>query len=127
MDTEQQIRHFGFNQDASCLGFALSDGFIVKDSSNLSNRFGRSMSQPILSIISIEIWLILLLIDLEFEFGLKLIAMLGRSNIVAFVGDGENYNFSEKKLIIWDDAQAEIIAELVFRTKILNVKMTREL
>lgn len=52
--------------------------------------------------------------------------MLYNSNILALVGGGKYPKYSRNKVILWDDHQAKVIAELSFTTYIKNVKMKKE-
>jgi hypothetical protein len=52
--------------------------------------------------------------------------MLYNSNILALVGGGKYPKHSRNKIIIWDDFQAKVMAELSFTTYIKNVKMKKE-
>ena len=60
------------------------------------------------------------------EGGIGLVEMLYRSNILAIVGGGKYPKYSRNKVIIWDDIQAKVIAELSFTTYVKNVKMKKE-
>jgi hypothetical protein len=49
-------------------------------------------------------WLFLLINNfLEFEGGIRMAEMLFRTNIIGFVGTGNNPSYSSKRLILWDD------------------------
>jgi hypothetical protein len=52
--------------------------------------------------------------------------MLYKSNILALVGGGKYPKHSRNKIIIWDDFQAKVMAELSFTTYIKNVKMKKD-
>ena len=55
--------------------------------------------------------------------GVGLCEMLGKSNIVALVGAGENPEFSQKKLIIYDTKKNKPYCEFFYENeKILNIK-----
>ena len=58
--------------------------------------------------------------------GIGIIEMLKRTNILALVGGGENPRFSPRKIIIWDDHQANIIGILVFNKEVLNVRIRND-
>ncbi len=52
--------------------------------------------------------------------------MLYKSNILALVGGGKYPKHSRNKIIIWDEYQGKVIAEMSFTTYIKNVKMKKD-
>jgi hypothetical protein len=58
--------------------------------------------------------------------GIGIVEMLYKSNILALVGGGKYPKHSRNKIIIWDDYQAKVIAELSFTSYIKNVKLKKE-
>ncbi len=60
------------------------------------------------------------------EGGIGIVEMLYKSNILALVGGGKYPKYSRNKVILWDDNQGKVIAELSFTTYIKSVKMKRE-
>ena len=98
------ILHTAFNQDGSCFCLGTNKGFVVYNTSPLK-----------------------ILSKREFNEKINIIEMLKRTNILAFVGE-EDLNkkeceFSNDKLVIWDDLQNKKISELKLDSKILNVKI----
>lgn len=59
--------------------------------------------------------------------GVSIVKMLYKSNIVLFVGNVEKGLYPKKKLIIWDDHKRTVIGEIVFKTNILNLKVTKDI
>ena len=57
--------------------------------------------------------------------GIVLIEMLNRSNIIALVGGGNNPKFDNNKVIIWDDLECAISAEIIVTYIVQNVKLKR--
>lgn len=52
--------------------------------------------------------------------------MLFRTNIIGFVGTGENPSYPSTRFILWDDVQLRPIGELDFKTDVLNIKLRRD-
>mgnify|MGYP002626542086 FL=1 len=100
-EIEEKILHISFNQDGSCFCLGTNKGFIVYNTSTLKK-----------------------IIQREFNEGIKIVEMLKRTNIIAFVGNGDiDSDLSVNKLIIWDDHQIKKISELKFSSEILNIKI----
>ena len=62
----------------------------------------------------------------EFNGGIGPLDVLETSNILAMSGGGLFPYFSPNKLIIWDDDQEKIKAEIVFKNKINAVRFKHE-
>ena len=78
LETPDQVLYFSFNQDNSCLAVGTRRGF-------------RIFSFRPFSLIS---WA-----DIG---AVSIVEMQETSNLIAIVGHGENYTFSQKRLTIWD-------------------------
>ena len=52
--------------------------------------------------------------------------MLKKTNILALVGGGKNPQFSQNKIIIWDDHQGIIISEIRFNTNVIDLKIKQD-
>jgi len=99
-----EIFHVSFNQDSSCFSVATKNGFYISDCNPFKERFRR-----------------------EFEDGsIGLVEMLYKSNIFALVGGGESVKYSANKVLIWDDHQAQCIAELSFHNHVKGVKLRKD-
>ena len=62
-----------------------------------------------------QFWLFLLINNfVDFEGGIRMAEMLFRTNIIGFVGTGNNPSYSSKRLILWDDIQHRPFGELNF-------------
>ena len=97
------ILHIAFNQDGSCFCLGTNKGYFIYNISPLKKLCQR-----------------------EFKDGIKIIEMLKKTNILAIVGnvfDKTESEFSNTKLIIWDDMLMKKIIELKFDSEILNIKI----
>ena len=53
----------------------------------------------------------------------SIVEMQMTSNLIAIVGHGENYQFSQKHLTIWDTIMQSGVAEISFTSKIAKVRL----
>jgi hypothetical protein len=60
------------------------------------------------------------------EGGIGIVEMLYKSNIVALVGGGKYPRYARNKVIIWDDNQSRVIADLSFNTYVKSLKLKKE-
>ncbi|CAN4075805.1 unnamed protein product [Withania somnifera] len=58
--------------------------------------------------------------------GIGIVEMLFRSNILVFVGSGDNPQYPRNKVIIWDDHLSRCIGELRFRSSVRGVRLRRD-
>lgn len=56
--------------------------------------------------------------------GTKLCQTYGNSSLVFFVGNGFDPRFPSTKVVLWDQAKREAIAEIDFRTQVINLIVT---
>ena len=61
----------------------------------------------------------------DFNAGIAVTEMIGRTNYVALVGGGKQPKFPQTKVIIWDDAKNKSIITLEFRTPVYRVRLSR--
>jgi WD repeat-containing protein 45 len=101
---ENGLLHANFNQNKDCIIFGTTIGFYVYT----CNPFKKIISRRIIG-------------------GVSIIEMLNKSNIMIFTGNVDKGLYPNNKLIIWDDNKAEVIGEIEFKTKILNIKITKEI
>lgn len=110
MDLQQnpvnEILYISFNQDFTCFVCGTETGFRVYSTDPFRLTYRR---------------------DLDGGGGLGVIAMLFRTNILAFAGGGRSPRFQPHKLVLWDDRQARAIAELSFRAPVKSVRLRRDL
>ena len=102
MELEEHILYLTFNQDGSCFCIGTETGFMIYNSFPLKLKCKREMGR-----------------------GIGIIEMLNRSNIIALVGGGNIPKFDENKVIIWDDYQCKISAEISVTYTVHNVKLKR--
>jgi len=101
-----ELLHIGFNQDFTCFACGTETGFRVYSVDPFRLTWKRDFDPP---------------------GGIGVIAMLFRTNILAFTGGGSNPRFQPHKVLLWDDRQARSIAELSFRNAVRSVKLRRDL
>lgn len=97
------IYSVNFNQDNDCFIVATSMGLRVFNTHEFQSTFFR-----------------------DFEGGIKIAEMLFRTNIIGFVGTGQNTSYPSNRLILWDDIQHRPFGELNFKTDVLNVKLRKD-
>ncbi|KAJ2848888.1 Phosphatidylinositol 3,5-bisphosphate-binding protein [Coemansia brasiliensis] len=103
-----ELLYAAFNQDYGCFAIGTQSGFRIFNSDPYKEKMRRG--DPI-----------------EFkDGGIGIVALLYRSNYLAFVGGGRNPQFPPNKVMLWDDATSKIVAELEFRSDVLNVQLKRE-
>mmetsp|Transcript_56133 Transcript_56133/g.112519 ORF Transcript_56133/g.112519 Transcript_56133/m.112519 type:complete len:428 (-) Transcript_56133:180-1463(-) len=101
-----EILYINFNQDFSCFVCGTANGFRVYNTDPFRLTYRR---------------------DFENGSGLGVIAMLFRTNILAFAGGGKSPRFPPHKVVLWDDRKARVFAELSFRSAVKSVRLRRDL
>ncbi|KAJ2482258.1 Phosphatidylinositol 3,5-bisphosphate-binding protein [Coemansia sp. RSA 2131] len=99
-----ELLYATFNQDYGCFAIGTQSGFRIFNSDPYKEKMRREFKDG----------------------GIGIVAMLYRSNYLAFVGGGRNPRFPPNKVMLWDDASSNIVAELEFRSDVLNVQLQRE-
>jgi len=102
-DEKEEINNVNFNQDNGCFIVSTSNGIRVFNTHEFQSTFFR-----------------------DFEGGIQLAEMLFRTNIIGFVGTGNNVSYPSNRLILWDDIQHRPFGELNFKTDVLNVKLRKD-
>ncbi|KAJ2522996.1 Phosphatidylinositol 3,5-bisphosphate-binding protein [Coemansia sp. RSA 1939] len=98
-----ELLYATFNQDYGCFAIGTQTGFRIFNSDPYKEKMRREFKDG----------------------GIGIVAMLYRSNYLAFVGGGRNPRFPPNQVMLWDDASSKIIAELEFRSDVLNVQLQR--
>ncbi|KAJ1850014.1 Phosphatidylinositol 3,5-bisphosphate-binding protein [Coemansia sp. RSA 2708] len=99
-----ELLYATFNQDYGCFAIGTQSGFRIFNSDPYKEKMRREFKDG----------------------GIGIVAMLYRSNYLAFVGGGRNPRFPPNRVMLWDDASSNIVAELEFRSDVLNVQLQRE-
>lgn len=99
-----EILYINFNQDNTCFVCGTQSGFRVYSTDPFNLTFRR-----------------------EDGGGLGVVCMLFRTNILAFTGGGENPRFQPQNVVIWDDRNTRIMAELRFKSAVRSVQFRRDL
>ncbi|KAJ2004069.1 Phosphatidylinositol 3,5-bisphosphate-binding protein [Coemansia thaxteri] len=99
-----ELLYATFNQDYGCFAIGTQTGFRIFNSDPYKEKMRREFKDG----------------------GIGIVAMLYRSNYLAFAGGGRNPRFPPNKVMLWDDASSKIIAELEFRSDVLNVQLQRD-
>jgi len=100
---DTKLHFFGVNQDASRFAIGTDSGFVVYDVDPPRVRFQR-----------------------DFDGGIGIVELLFCTNVVALVGGGTKPKFPKYKIMIWDDYLSDCIAEFVFQTEVMGVKLRRD-
>ena len=100
---KEQMLYVSFNQDSTCFTIGTQKGFNIYSSYPLNDVYERDL-----------------------DGGIGIVEMLYKSNILALVGGGNCLKYNKNKVIICDDYQKKVIAELKFTTSVINVKLKRD-
>ena len=101
---KNSITNITFNQDNSCFAISTEKGFKIYNSYPFEGPYERLMGG-----------------------GLGVVEMLYKSNYLALIGGGKSPQFSNNKLVIWDENSKKIIGELKFILPIINIKLKKGL
>lgn len=99
---EEKLLYVTFNYDNSCFSVGTNKGFRIYNSYPLKCSIKR-----------------------EIEGGVSVIEILNRSNVMAFVGTGNNSKFAPNKVILWDEVSSKVVNEIVLRYTIKKIKLKR--
>ena len=86
---DEEVNSVSFNQDNECFVVSTSHGIRVFCTDEFAVTFLRGKFNN--------------LTNLDFEGGIKLADLLFRTNIIGFVGTGENPSYPSTRFILWDD------------------------
>ncbi|CAN1784115.1 Autophagy-related protein 18a [Linum perenne] len=99
------VYHLSFNQDYGCFVAGLDNGFRIYNADPFKPLFRR---------------------DMDSHYGIGLVSMLFRCNVLCFVGGGPDPVYPANKVMIWDDHLSRCFGELSFRSEVKNVKIRRD-
>lgn len=100
-----KIIYTSYNQTGDCVIFGTKLGFYVY---TITPRFQKIISRQIPG-------------------GVSIVKMLYKSNIIIFSGNVDKGLYPNNKLIIWDDIQGTVLGEITYKTKLLNIHVTKEI
>ena len=101
-----KILHLSFNKDKNCLSVGMENGYRIYD---LSKKDTLYYYERILGK------------------GIGIIEMLERTNILGLVGGGDDPLDRPNKLTIYDDKEGKNIANLTFKSNILNIRIKKDI
>lgn len=107
-DDNDQLLTLSFNQDGGCVAVGTANGFRICNVSPFQETFRRTFSSN------------------NGGGGIGSIEMLFRCNLLALVGGGTNPQYPPNKVLIWDDHLGKPIGELIFRQRVLAVRLRRD-
>lgn len=102
-DSGETINSVSFNQDSGCFVVSTSEGIRVFNTDEFQSTFYRN-----------------------FKGGIKFATMLYRTNIISFVGTGENPSFPSSRLVLWDDIAHRPFGELNFKGDVLATQLRKD-
>ena len=97
-----------FNQDSSCFTCPRENGFIVYNCDPCAERFNRTSDEA------------------DSPGSIGIVKMVNRSNIFAIVGGGKNPKYPKNSVMIWDDFQFKVIADLEFKSNVTGLSLTKD-
>ena len=104
MEKSNSIINISFNQDNSCFSLATETGFKIYQTYPFKGPYERKMKG-----------------------GIGNVQMLYKSNFLAMLGGGKAPIYNNNKVVIWDENKTKVISELKFITKIINIKLKKDL
>ena len=108
MNSKNEIKnnpmlYISFNQDNTFFSIGTEQGFLIYQTDPFKGPYERKMGG-----------------------GIGIVEMIDNSNFLALMGGGEIPKYSKNKVVIWDDHENRVIAELKFMTTILRIKYLKE-
>jgi len=98
----------GFNQDQGCFCVGTRKGFKIFNTDPLREKESQDWEDKDIG-------------------GIRLLEMLFRCNYIALVGSStDNSEFSNCKVLIWDDMKKKTIIEMEFSSEVKNVRLRRD-
>jgi len=91
-----------FNQDRTCFAVGLDTGFCIFNTEPCELKLSQ-----------------------DFNAGIGVAEMLGKTNYIALIGGGKQPKFPQNKVVMWDDLKQRPVIGLDFRTQVLKVRLSR--
>ena len=104
INQNNKIYSLEFNQNFTLFSLATENGFKIYNTSQINENYEKKLSG-----------------------GIKKCELSYQSNYIALVGGGKTPIFSNKKVVIYNDAEDVIESEYKFMTPVLNVKLKKNL
>lgn len=102
-EKDHSILYSNFNQEGTCFSLGTEKGFKILNCYPFKDGCSRDLGG-----------------------GIRIVEMLGRSNILALVGGGKNPKYPANKVIIWDEQKGKEVSEISFSSNVINIKLTKE-
>ena len=102
VSSKEELNYVSFNQDQSCFICATNNGFTIYSAFPFEEISSR---------------------DLGGSLGIA--EMFYCTNLLALVGGGSNPKFPPNKVVLWDDKQTKVVAELIFLSEVRTIKLRK--
>ncbi|ORY67783.1 WD40-repeat-containing domain protein [Pseudomassariella vexata] len=99
---EPAVLSVAFNDDASRFSVGLNSGFCIFHAPTCQLQATK-----------------------DFNAGIALVQMMGKSNFLALVGGGRAPKFPQNKVIVWDDSKSKVALEITTLTAVRGVQLSR--
>ena len=100
-----KILYLSFNKDKSCLSLGMQKGYRIYDLSKKDSLY---------------------YYERIFDKGIGIIEMLEKTNILGLVGGGNEPYGDPNRVLIYDDKEERVIANIGFRSNVLNIRLKRD-
>ncbi|GAB6033667.1 hypothetical protein CHUAL_013727 [Chamberlinius hualienensis] len=105
MNRKRVINHVGFNQDHGCFTCSMDSGLRIFNLEPLKQKL--HLNEALVGSVA-------------------RCQMLYRTNLIAFIGGGDQPKFAENTVLIWDDSVKKLVLEYTFSEPVLNVRLLKD-